>query len=173
MKKTSLTIFFIVFFIQCHSQEGQYNLYKNEDFKFRVQIPSDWTLYGQNINNNNSMAIVDWGLPKIYSELENAEIENSISVRAYRHQKIKSVEELITSEYFRINPIETSLEIDSTNANARIVYQTKNGLNYKGKIYFLYENAIGYIVTFMATPGTYDKNINLFENFYKSIEFLK
>jgi hypothetical protein len=147
-------------------------LYENEKLNFQVQIPSDWTLYGQMIDELNNRAIVDWGIPKVYSELENTEIENSVSIRSYWNENIKSVEDLITFEYFRINPIETALEIDSTTANARIVYQTKNGLNYKGKSYFLYENGIGYIVLFMATPGTYDKNINLFENFYKSIVFL-
>ncbi|HYV91248.1 MAG TPA: hypothetical protein VE978_05675 [Chitinophagales bacterium] len=82
------------------------------------------------------------------------------------------MEELITYEYLRKDPRETSLEVDTSSVNARIVYSTIKGLNYKGKIYFVFKNDIGYVITFMATPGTYDKNLGLFEDFNKKITFL-
>lgn len=117
-------------------------------------------------------AIVEWGLPLTYSELEKTDIENSISITAYHRTDIKSMEELITYEYLRKDPRETSLEVDTSSVNARIVYSTIKGLNYKGKIYFVFKNDIGYVITFMATPGTYDKNLGLFEDFNKKITFL-
>ncbi|MDI9310212.1 MAG: hypothetical protein QM535_08350 [Limnohabitans sp.] len=49
---------------------------------------------------------------------------------------------------------------------------TPNGLKYQGKSYFVFKNGIGYIITFMATPGTYNKNIKVFEEFYKNVNFL-
>ncbi len=145
-------------------------IYRNEIYHFSVFIPTNWKLYGQIKNDTvNHKAIADWGLPKVYSELEKTEIENSISITAYNQTKITSIESLIASEYFRINPAETALEVDKSNPNSRIIYTTKNGLEFKGKSYYIYKNGIGYVVTFMATPGTYDKNIQIFEEFYNNI----
>ncbi|MGZ3767583.1 MAG: hypothetical protein ACXVA2_23165, partial [Mucilaginibacter sp.] len=57
------------------------------------------------------------------------------------------------------------------NANARIVFSTINGLKYKGKSYFEFKNNIGYVINFTATPGTFDKNLTVFEKFYLNIRF--
>ncbi len=149
-------------------------IYVNEIYRFSASIPDSWSLYGQIKDDTiNHRAIVGWGLPKIYSELEKTEIENSVSITAYHRTNINSVEKLIQSEYLRINPTETAMEIDKTNPNARMIYTTTaTGLKYQGKSYFVFKNEIGYVITFMATPGTYDKNIKLFEEFYKKVNYL-
>ena len=148
--------------------------YTNEIYRFSAVIPENWKLFGQIKNDTlNHYAIADWGLPKIYSELEKTDIENSISITAYHRPEITSVESLIASEYFRIDPTETALEVDSSSSNSRMIYTTTtNGIKFKGKSYYIFENEIGYIITFMATPGTYDKNIILFEEFYNEIRIL-
>ena len=112
-------------------------IYTNELFRFSVNVPEKWKLYGQIKNDTiNHKAIVDWGLPLIYSELEKTMIENSISITAYHRKDINSVDQLISSEYLRINPVETALEVESSkDLNSRIVYSTIKGLKYKGKIY--------------------------------------
>jgi hypothetical protein len=150
-------------------------VYINEIYRFSATIPDAWTLYGQIKNDRlNHKAIVAWGLPKIYSELEKTEIENSISITAYHKKEINSVDKLILSEYLRINPIETALEIDKSNPNARMIYTTlPSGLKYQGKSYYVFKNELGYVITFMATPGTYDKNIKMFEEFYSNVKFLQ
>ena len=150
------------------------NNYVNEAYRFSVTIPDNWKLYGQIKNDTlKHMGIADWGLPKIYSELEKTEIENSISITACQKDDISSVDKLILAEYLRINPTETALEVDKSNPNARLIYTTTpTGLKYQGKSYFVFKNGIGYVVTFMATPGTYDKNIKVFEEFYNGIKFL-
>jgi len=158
---------------QTTSQLNVSKEYKNEVYKFSVQVPNDWKLYGQIVDDKrNHKAIVDWGLPRIYSELEKTNIENSISITAYKKNDINSVEELITFEYLRINPTETALEIDSKHRNARIIHFSKNGVEFKGKSYYVFKNGISYVVNFMATPGTFDKNIVKFEEFYNQINFL-
>jgi hypothetical protein len=105
--------------------------YVNNFYHFSVFVPDDWKLYGQVLNDTiNHKAIVDWGLPPIHSDAENAEIENSISITAYKKENIKTVDELILSEYLRLDPAKYSLEVDSADKNARLVYGTINGLNY-------------------------------------------
>jgi len=65
--------------------------------------------------------------------LEKTEIENSISITAYRRKDIASVDQLILAEYLTVYPTKNSMEVDSTANDARIIYSTINGLDYKGK----------------------------------------
>ncbi len=155
------------------NDSSEKNIYKNEKYRFSVIVPEKWKLYGQILDDSKQhKAIADWGLPAIYSELEKTDIENSVSITAYHKPDIRSVQELIAAEYFKRNPVETALEVDSTCTNCRIIYHTQNGLEYKGKSYFVYKNEIGYVIVFMATPGTYDKNLKSFEDFFLNIKFL-
>jgi len=155
------------------SDNSEQNTYKNEKYRFNVTVPDSWKLYGQiQDDSKQNKAIADWGLPAIYSELEKTDIENSVSITAYHKTDIHSLQELIAAEYFKRNPVEIALEVDPTCSNARIIYQTQNGLKFKGKSYFVFKNEIGYVITFMATPGTYEKNLKSFEEFYLNIKYL-
>lgn len=173
------TVFYLAFILHACGQNEQSihpdnsKEYKNNIYRFSVDIPSNWKLYGQIINDTvHHKAIADWGLPLIYSELEKTKIENSISITAYHRTNINSVDQLIVAEYLRVDPTENAMEVDSAAKNARIIYSTIHGNKYKGKSYFVFRNEIGYVINFMATPGTYDKNVTVFEAFYKSIKFL-
>jgi len=147
--------------------------YVNNFYHFSVAIPDNWKLYGQILNDTvNHRAIADWGIPMVYSDVENAEIENSISITAYKKENIRTVDALILSEYLRLDPAKYAMEVDSTTENARLIYGTINGKNYKGKSYFVFKNGIGYVINFMATPGTFDKNLAVFEKFCTIIRFL-
>lgn len=155
-----------------HDDPAKYHIYTNSSFHFTARVPVEWKLYGEIKNDSiKKLAIADWGLPKVFSQIESTDIENSISIRAYHSQKITSLEELILFEYLRNDPTQTALEVDSTSQDARIVYSTLNGLKYQGKIYFVFRNNTGYIITFMATPGTYHQNLPVFEEFRKNITF--
>jgi hypothetical protein len=147
--------------------------YKNLLFRFSVDIPINWKLYGQVTNDTiNHRAIVDWGIPLVYSELEKSDIENSISITAYRKAEIQNIDQLFLFERQRTKHLTDSVQFDKNDKNGRIIYSTINGLNYKSKLYFIIKNGIGYILTFTATPGTYDKNIELFERFSRKVKFL-
>lgn len=182
MKQTIfITLFSSFFVLQVCGQPGKSkepgNIktkeYKNGPYRFSADIPGNWKLYGQIINDTvNHKAIADWGLPPVYSDLEKTEIENSISITAYKRSNITTVDALILAEYLRIDPTKHAMEVDSATKNARLIYSTINGKNYKGKSYFVFKNGIGYVVNFMATPGTFGQNIKVFEMFYKSIRFL-
>ncbi len=159
----------LTFICQAHGQNQEY---KNDFYRFKVEVPKDWELYGQIINDTiQQKAIADWGLPLIYSELEKTDIENAISITAYKRSHYKSWGDVMMNEVFRKDPTHTDMAPDSVSENARIIYHDNNGLEYKGKSYFVYKNGIGYIINFMATPGTYDKNIKVFEEFYTKINF--
>ena len=169
----------ISFFQSCGQEdsESQANQnseieYINEHFGFSATVPKDWKLFGQIENDTEEhMAIVDWGLPKTYDDSLKVEIENSISITAYEKKEISSVSELILYEYLRIDPRETALEPIDSDPNARMIYTTtSDSLKYKGKSYYAYKNGIAYVITFMATPGTYNKNIKTFEDFNKRVK---
>ncbi|MFA7492777.1 MAG: hypothetical protein WCZ43_04595 [Proteiniphilum sp.] len=152
--------------------------YKNELFRFSATVPDSWRLYGQIVNDTiHHMAIADWGLPLVYSELEKVEIENSVSIVAYKRKEINSVEELSLFEYARYmgnsnRGDEIVMEVDQVNPDARFLHITKTtGVKFRAKQYLVFKDNTGYVVTFMATPGTYDKNLNAFEEFYKNVRF--
>lgn len=172
MKKTLQLSGVILFFLFQPAYLKAQQVYQNEEYRFSVKIPNNWKLYGQIIDDQvNHRAIADWGLPPIYSELEKTDIENSISITAYKRTDIHSVSELIAAEYLKVDPAKTALEVDGTSTNSRIIYDDRGGLKYKGKSYFAFSNGISYVITFMATPGTFDKNSPIFESFFRSVKF--
>lgn len=152
-----------------YSDNNLTTLYENPVYDFEVRVPKEWEIYGEVINDSiRAYSIIDWGLPKIYSEVEKTEIENSVSIRAYINESNKSIQDVIKSEYLRIDPTNTSMEIEEgIDENARIIYYDgSDGKKYKGKSYFKWKNGISYILTFMATPGTYELNLSKFEKLY-------
>lgn len=180
MTKHLLTFVFILtgLFQACQAQEqrvnldsSNYYLYSNELYGFEVPVPDNWIVYGEVRHDSiKQFSIIDWGLPKVYSEIKKRKIEHSISIRAFRNSSISSLNELINSEYIRNNPVTTALEIEPENAvNSRIIYHSNNGLEYKGKCYYRFNNGVCYVILYMATPSTFDKNILIFERFYEEL----
>lgn len=146
--------------------------YKNELYRFSAVIPETWKLYGEIKNDTiDHHAIVGWELPSVYSEREQKDIQNSVSVTAYRIPAVKSVKDLMVLEEMRMGNTIIRMEADPANNSARIIYYSANGLHYKGKSYYVYRKKIGYVITFMATEGTYDKNLPVFEAFNKKLKF--
>ncbi len=147
--------------------------YKNEVYGFSVQVPSEWVIYGElkdDMANNRS--IIDWGMPKVYSELEKTEIENAVTITAYKRDEIKNVEDLIELEYRRLGTKVKSHEVlDSGETQSHILNTVIRGLEYKTKCVFLFKNKVAYVVAFTATPGTYDINISKFDTFIKGIRY--
>ena len=166
---TKLKLLIILFFGITYHAFGQV-IYENEFYNYKVEIPSDWTLYNEIKNDTlNHYSIVDWGLPKVYSEIEKTNIENSISVSAIKRPNIRNINELIDFEFnSKKNFIKNIILIDSIVHSFKIESKIR-GLDYTSKQYFIFKNDIGYVIAFTATPGTFDKNIMKFEEFYKSL----
>ncbi len=146
--------------------------YKNDKFRFSVNVPFEWKLFGEVKNDTvNQKALVDWGLPPIHSELEKTDIENSISILAYTKTKINSLDELMKFECNKRDRSTIKFVMDTTCKSALIIYYYNNNREYKGKAYYIYKQGTCYVITFMATPGTFDKNLKVFEEFYRNIKF--
>lgn len=149
--------------------------HQNDKYGFSVQVPADWHIYAEIKDNPSSKsAIIDWGLPKVYSELEKTSIENAVSITAYNRPDIKTIGDLIKLEFNRVKHILSSKElIDSIPYYSYTVISVQNGLKYKSQVILIFKNNIGYVLSFTATPGTYDINIQKFENFVKGILFFE
>lgn len=153
---------------------GQTN-YKNKNYGFKSKVPDDWHVYAELKDDPaNKRSIVDWGLPKVYSTLEKASIENSISITAYKKPSLKKMADLIKFEFERIDHmLESKKPLNSKSHTSFEVITKRNGLKYKSKISFVIRNNVGYVLSFTATPGTYDINLPKFDRFVKSITFFK
>jgi len=171
MKQISLFIFLLLITKLLFGQTE----YQNEKYGFSGYTPNDWQIYAEITDDTiNNLAIIDWGLPKVYSELEDSFIENAIAIIAYKKQEIKNIDDLIKFELNRISDIFVSKEvIDSSTYIAYNIITVINGLKYKSKVVFAFQNSVGYAINFTATPETYDVNILKFEDFLKNIKFYK
>ncbi len=76
---------FFTIFQSCSSQKvGAESIFKisevnyeNSVFSFRVSVPKNWKVYKEVENDTvNKSAFINWGIPKVYSEIEKTEIEN-------------------------------------------------------------------------------------------------
>lgn len=149
--------------------------YQNESYGYGGQVPGDWHVYAEIKDDPaNKRAIIDWGLPKVYSELEKTSIENAVSITAYKRPNINSIDDLTKLEFERIGHIlKSKVQIDSSINPSYIVITVRNGLKYKSKVTFVYKNNIGYVLNFTATPGTYDINLSKFDTFVNDIQFFE
>jgi hypothetical protein len=150
--------------------EGQLKDYSLLEFGCRVQIPSDWIIYRE---ANMGVAVrVSFGLPKVWSDLEAAEIENAVSISAYRRRDLAAIDEVVHCERDRIRDILTSSEdVDLEFGKAELYVTEIQGNKYKSIAAFALKNGIAYVFGFTATFGTYDKNIDKFTEFLSRLEF--
>jgi hypothetical protein len=149
-------------------------MYQNENYGFRVNVPADWHQYAE-IKDDiiNKRAIIDWGLPRVYSEIEKTSIENAVTITAYKRPNIKNIDDLKKLEFERIEHMLQSKETLDSSGHSYIVITLRNGLKYKSKLWFVFQNNVGYILSFTATPGTYDINLPKFESMVKNILFFE
>ncbi len=147
--------------------------FENALYGFKGEVPSDWTIYAEiNDDEDNHAAIMDWGLPKVYSKLEKTSIENAVSITAYNRSDIKNIEELQKFEFERVASVLTSKERIASSANpAYVIMSKRNGFTYKTKTEFVFKDGIGYVLIYTATPGTYDINLSKFDDFIKTLSF--
>lgn len=169
MKRILTIVILLIISNNCFGQ----TLYENQQYGYSCKVPTDWTVYSEMKNDKiNQNSIIDWGLPKVYSQLEKTEIENAVTITAYKRNELNSIEKLITLEFNRMknNLIEKS-KVEGTKNITYNVLTKINGLIYKSQLTFVFENNIGYILNFTATKGTFDININKFIEFQKGISF--
>ncbi|MBU0984781.1 MAG: hypothetical protein KKA42_12975 [candidate division Zixibacteria bacterium] len=139
-------------------------------FGIRVSYPMEWQVF-RNFEDETD-ATMGFSLPKVMSEEELAEIENAVIVSAYKRPEIANLDQLMSFETARLrNIIVSSVNVAHEFGKAQQVVTRLKGLQYKSLNVFRFENGVGYVLTFTATPGTYDLNIDKFESFLKAVEF--
>lgn len=165
---------FLTFLFLALNVKGQ-TRFQNDKYGFSGQVPTDWYIYAETKDNPlNKSSIIEWGLPKVYSELEKTDIENAVSITAYKRPDIKNLDDLIKFEFERVSHILSSKEIiDSIPYHSYLLITVQKGLKYKSKVEFVFKNNIGYVLNFTATIGTYNMNVQKFDSFVKGIQFFE
>ncbi len=172
--KAKLLITIFLFVAVCSAALSQ-TTFENKRFKFQASIPDDWKLHQEIRGDTLNYTMVGWGLPKVYTEMDKHEVENAVSITAVEHGRIKSVDDLVKAEFNRVKNIATILnqvKIDSVEHTAYITNTFMKNLSYVSQQYFIFKNGTGYIITFTATPGTFNINLPKFEEFYKTVVIL-
>lgn len=147
--------------------------FQNDKYGFKGLVPDDWHIYTEIKDNpSGKTALIDWGLPNVYSELEKSSIENSIVITAHKRAAIKSLDDLVAFEFRRLGSSVVSREvIDSLPYLSYKIHTYRKKLHYTTKAEFVFRDSIGYILHYTATPGTYDINLPKFNEFVKNVQF--
>jgi len=146
--------------------------YSNMKFRFAAQIPYTWALYRD--HESDTAFIASWSMPVTYSEIEKTNIVNAVSVRAIKSRDIISIAKLEEAELSRINnTLVSKTLLSSGNEISYLVNNKIDGISYKTKFYLLFNEGIGYVITFTATEGTYDVNLGKFESFVHQFSTFK
>jgi len=166
------TFIAILLFVATHHASLGQTIFENTRFKFQALIPDDWKLHQEIKTDSLNFTIAGWGLPKVYTEMDKHEVENAVSITAVEHNRIKNLDDLVTAEFNRVKNMATILnqvKIDSVENTAYITNTLIKNISYVSQQYFIFKNGIGYIITFTATPGTFNINLPKFEEFYKTV----
>ena len=144
-----------------------------ESYGIRAQVTDSWRSYRS--RDHKGQYVQSFGMPKIWSESENADISNAVAVTAYRRADIDSIAALIKFDNKRLEDILVSREEIETAGDDKIVRHVSeiNGLNYHSQSHYRFKNNVGYIFTFTATKGTFEKNLPKFEEFLTTVELSK
>lgn len=140
------------------------------DHGLSADIPRGWTLYGKAKAQDPNRFIYDYGMPKIWSERENQEIENAVAV--ILDQPCDSLAELVAiQEKWTGNRLVSreNLKTDLSDRAKREII-TEKGLAYTTRIDLLLRKRTGYIIIFTATAGTYQQNLGRYLDFLKSFK---
>ena len=149
--------------------------YNNPNYGFKLEVPEDWHVYAEIKDDPvQNHAIVSWGIPKVYSEIDKVSVENAISIIARKKPELKSLEDHEKFEFDRLKSILIKKELIAEAPHKTYITNTMiNGLVYKSKSAIMYKNNIGYILTLTGTPGTFGLNEAKFDLFVNSINFFK
>ncbi len=162
----------ILLFLAIYNFSLGQTTFENSRFKFKATIPEDWRLHQEIKADSLSYTMVGWGLPKVYTEMDKHEVENAVAIAAIEHSKIQNLDDVIKAEFNRakhISIILNQVKTDSVEHTSYITNSLMKNVSYVSKQYFIFKNGIGYIITFTATPGTFNINLPKFEEFYKTL----
>lgn len=144
-----------------------------ESYGVVAQISDSWQSY--RYRDQDGHYIQSFGMPKTWSESEKANISNAVAVVAIHREDIDSIDSLIQFEKKRLNDVLVSHEeIDSADEGKvfRCVTEIK-GFRYQSQSHYQFKNDVGYVFSFTATEGTFDKNLPKFKEFLETIKYFE
>jgi hypothetical protein len=164
-----LTPVIIILFLGSFVFADDPKTYISHDFKFSFMIPSEWKLYGE--QKGESGLIVGYSLPPIWSDLEKENIENAVDIIASRRSGFQNLEQLIVMDKAQKSEWELSREeVPSALGRAFTIITRRDGNKYKSRTTYRYANGIGYMISFTATEGTFDKNLHQYAGFLRTFQ---
>ena len=84
-----------------------------------------------------------------------------------------NLDSLVKDHNARLAPGRQSMqEVPNEFGKASVQLVEDRGLIYKTRYHAIFYNQFGYILEFVATPGTYDTNLPKFMDFTRKVEFL-
>ncbi len=110
-------------------------------------------------------------MPKIWSKIENQDIENAVAIMIL-DQPCASLAELNAVQEKWTGDRLISREGLITNLSDKAKKEVANirGLKYTARIDLFERNKTGYIIIFTATKGTYEQNLPRYLEFLKSVK---
>ena len=139
-------------------------------FGYCVHVPPNWRIHNE--YDDDTVAIISFGLPPMWSELEQQEIENAIAVFARKRSNVLSVQDVIDLDLKRVADILiSSTEVDLEFGKAQRLITRIDGHTYMSLAAYRFENGVGYAFSFTATEGTYNRNRERFIEFLSTVEF--
>lgn len=144
--------------------------YALPEFGCKTWIPDDWTIHRE--KKLDVAARVSFGLPEVWSELEEANIENAVSISAYKRPDIGSLDGVAKCEDDRVADITISSEQADLDFGRAVLRVTEiRGIRYKSLETYALRSGVAFVFAFTATPGTYDRNVGKFIAFLERLEF--
>jgi hypothetical protein len=141
--------------------------YINTNFGYTVEIPATWEVF-RNMNSSPDEGHIDWKLPPVKSDSTNSQIRNTVGITSMRGNG--TAKELMK---WNIGQMGESVNVMEENYDDSyvIIRFEQDGSNYMGKSYFVTNNGMGHMITFVSTPGTFEKNLSVYEAFTSRINF--
>lgn len=149
----------------------------NARFGYRFIASPDWELNGfQQDGVFQRQSIVVLTLPAVWSEREQQTIKNAISLYAKEDGDVRSLTNAVDAFWREVTAeggVTNRREVLSDSERYVVDFNhTDHGLVYRRRSQVLFRNGVGYRLNFIATAGTFEKNVAVFSAFCNSIKFL-
>ncbi len=139
---------------------------------YRVRLPRDWTHVGDRSEDrpNGLTDVTVFSLPKVWSDLERQSIANAVSITSVHRFVSDLGTRAFEIEYSAVTRDIPQTPVSDAPRSALRDTMTWDGLPYEVQVEFVVRDRMGYVLSFIATPGTFDINYPKFRAFSDSFE---
>lgn len=144
--------------------------YRKDHWGFALTLPPSWKVHRE--ADVPEQFLASFGMPKIWSQQEKANIENAVSISVLSSKTVKSLADVVRHEEARIADI--LLEKKEVKCEDGIAFDARtriNRLEYVSRSVCRHLNGLGYTISFTGTDGTFAQNLPAFEKLVDDISF--